>query len=135
VVFNVNIFDASPPETSAATGTKVSSIESLHRYAQYTGRYPKLGLFDYPSEAEDEDAGVGDEVVGMDQESESHYASEVEGEAEPLHQEISVHEGYDAGGRGEPRDTEFLNEETHKDICERPSNGQGRSNSFAASEM
>jgi hypothetical protein len=111
VVFNVNIFDASPPETSAATETKVSSIESLHRYAQYTGRYPKLGLFDYPEEAEDEDAGVDED--GMDQESGLHYPSEVEGEEEPLHQDIPVHEGYDAGGRGQPRAAEFHGEETH----------------------
>lgn len=135
VVFNVNIFDASPLETSAATETKVSSIESLHRYAQYTGRYPKLGLFDYPSEADDADAGIDeDEVAGMDQESELHYASE-EGEEEPLHQEISVHEGYDAGGRGKPSDRECLNEETCHDIYERPSNGRGRSKSFAELDM
>lgn len=126
VVFNVNIFDTSPPVMSAATETKVSSIESLHRYAQYTGRYPKLGLFDYP-EAEDEDAGVDED--GMDQESGLHYLSEVEGEEEPLHQDIPVHEGYDAGGPGEPRAAEFLNEETHRDIYERPLTGRSRSKS------
>ena len=121
VVFNVNIFDASPPETSAATEMKVSSIESLHRYAQYTGRYPKLGLFDYP-EAEDEDAGD-------DEESGLHYPSEVEAEEEPLHQDIPVHEGYDTGGRGEPRAAELRGEETHHDIYERPSTEQSRSKS------
>ena len=127
VMFNVNIFDSPPPETSAATETRVSSIESLHRYAQYTGRYPKLGLFDYPSEAEDEEAGADEsDVAGMDQEgdySEKDNASEVgDEEDQPLHQEILVHD----------RDAELLNEET---TYERASNRQRGSKSFAALDM
>jgi len=135
VVFNVNIFDSPPPETSAATETRVSSIEALHRYAQYTGRYPKLGLFDYSSEAEDEEAGAGEgEVAGMDQESdysEKDDAFEVGGGEEQLLHEILVYDGSDAGDRAEPRDAE-LNEET---IYERPSNGRRGLESFATLDM
>ncbi|KIM39346.1 hypothetical protein M413DRAFT_12280 [Hebeloma cylindrosporum] len=137
VVFNVNIFDPPPPEKPTATETKVSSIECLHRYAQYIGRYPKLGLFDdCPSECEDADAGTSDdEDVDMGQGSDhigKDYVSEGEvEEVQPVYREISVHERYPGGRQGESRDAEYLIEETHRDVHERPSKGRGRSKSSA----
>jgi hypothetical protein len=140
VEFNVDIFDAPPPEMSPATETKVSSIDSLHRYAQYTGQYPKLGLFDDALEAEaEEPAGVNEDVEAKSAESEhTGYGSGYEvGDEEEEHpdQEMSIPDGCDVGDQGGLEDQGLLNEDTHHDFYEQPSYEQERLRSVVALDV